>query len=331
MKFIALFLISFQLFAAGTLDIVKKRKSINCGINTSLPGFSFVDSSGNWQGMDVDFCRALSLAIFGNTTSVKFISLNAQQRFTALQSGEVDLLSRNTTNTLTRDTSIGLNFVSTYFYDGQAFMVKKSSGVTSAKQLNGASVCTQQGTTTELNLSDYFRANRMKLRPVVFENNDEVLAAFVKGRCDAFTTDASGLAAERSKFKKPDDYIILPERISKEPLAPAVRQGDEQWFDVVKWVGYALVNAEELGINSKNVEEMAKSKDPRIKRFLGKTPGVGKVIGLDEKWVQKVIKQIGNYGEIFQRNVGKDSVLKLDRGLNNLWTKGGLMYSPPFR
>ncbi|OIQ20563.1 MAG: amino acid ABC transporter substrate-binding protein [Bacteriovorax sp. MedPE-SWde] len=330
-KLLILALLSTSIFAGKTLDAIKKRGSLKCGVSTGLPGFSYPDSKGNWVGIDVDFCKALSIAIFGNGSRVKYVSLNAQQRFTALQSGEIDVLSRNTTNTLSRDTSTGLNFTTPLYYDGQAFMVRKKSGITSAKQLNGASVCTQQGTTTELNMSDYFRANRMKLRPVVFESNDEVVQSFVKGRCDAFTTDASGLAAERSKFKKPEDFVILPEIISKEPLAPAVRQGDDEWFDIVKWTMFALIQAEELGLNSKNVDTFKKSKDPRIKRFLGRTPGVGKSINLDEKWAYNVVKKLGNYGEIYEANIGMNSPLKLKRGLNSLWTNGGLMYSPPFR
>ncbi|EQC51043.1 amino acid ABC transporter substrate-binding protein [Bacteriovorax sp. DB6_IX] len=330
-KLLILALLSSSVFAGKTLDAIKKRGNLKCGVSTGLPGFSFPDSKGNWKGIDVDFCKALSIAVFGNASRVKYVSLNAQQRFTALQSGEIDVLSRNTTNTLTRDTSTGLNFTTPLYYDGQAFMVRKKSGITSAKQLNGASVCTQQGTTTELNVSDYFRANRMKLKPVVFESNDEVVQSFVKGRCDALTTDASGLASERSKFKNPEDFVILPEIISKEPLAPAVRQGDDEWFDIVKWTMFALIQAEELGLNSKNVDSFKKSKDPRIKRFLGRTPGVGKSIGLDEKWAYNVVKLLGNYGEIYEANIGINSPLKLKRGLNSLWTDGGLMYSPPFR
>ncbi len=325
------FLSQSSTFAGKTLETIKKRGNLTCGVSTGLPGFSSPDSKGNWKGLDIDFCKALSVALFGNESRVKYVSLNAQQRFTALQSGEIDVLSRNTTNTLSRDTSTGLNFTYPIYFDGQAFMVKKASGVKSAKDLSGASVCTQQGTTTELNMADYFRANRMKLRPVVFESNDEGVQAFVKGRCDVLTNDASGLAAERSKFKKPEDYIILPEIISKEPLAPAVRHGDDEWYDIVKWTVFALINAEELGINSKNIDTFKRSKDPRVKRFLGKSPGVGKSIGLDEKWIFNIISKVGNYGEIFERNVGSQTPLKLKRGLNDLWTKGGLLYSPPFK
>lgn len=317
--------------ASSTVNDIKKRGSLKCGVSQGLPGFSYPDGSGVWKGLDVDFCRALAVAVLGDDKKVQYVSLNAQQRFTALQSGEIDVLSRNTTNTLTRDTSTGLNFTTPIYYDGQGFLVRKSSKITSALQLNGASVCTQQGTTTELNLSDYFRANRMSLKPVVFENNDEVVQSFVKGRCDAYTTDASGLAAERSKFTNPDDYIILPEVISKEPLSPAVRHGDDEWFDIVKWTMFALLEAEELGINSSNAPEFLKSKDPRVKRFLGISPGNGQAIGLDEKWAYNIILKVGNYSEIFETNVGMKSSLKLSRGQNALWNNGGLMYAPPFR
>lgn len=324
-------LISSQTFAGTTLKNIKKKGFIQCGVSQGLAGFSSPDSKGNWYGIDVDICKALAAAIFKDENKVKYTSLSAQQRFTALQSGEVDILSRNTTKTLSRDTSLGLNFGPVIYYDGQAFMVRKKDGIKSAKELGGASVCTQQGTTTELNLADYFRANRIKFKPVVFENNDEVTQAFLKGRCDALTTDASGLASERSKLKNPNDYIILPEIISKEPLAPAVRHGDDQWLDIVSWTVSALIAAEEMGINSKNIDSFMKSKDPKIKRFLGITPGNGKMLGLDERWAYNSIKRVGNYSEIFERNAGKDSPLKLERGLNALWTKNGLMYSPPLR
>lgn len=318
-------------YAGKTLDSVKKKGFVQCGVSTGLAGFSSPDSKGEWSGLDISVCRAVAAAIFGDPRKVKFTALSAQQRFTALQSGEVDLLSRNTTNTLSRDSSLGLNFAPVTYYDGQAFMVRKKDGIKSALELSGASVCTQQGTTTELNLADYFRANKMKLKPVVFESNDEVNLAFLKKRCDVLTTDASGLASERSKLKNPDDYIILPEVISKEPLAPAVRQGDDEWLDIVTWSVYALINAEELGINSKNIETFMKSKDPRIKRFLGITPGNGKSLRLDEKWAYNIVKKVGNYSEVFEEHIGKHSPLKLERGLNGLWTKGGLMYSPPMR
>ncbi len=316
---------------AGTLDKIKKKGHVSCGVSQGLAGFSAPDGLGVWNGIDVDICRALAAAIFKDPKKVKFVSLSAQQRFTALQSGEIDILSRNTTNTLSRDTSLGLNFAPVIYYDGQGFMVRKKDGIKSAKDLSGASVCTQQGTTTELNLADYFRANRMKLKPVVFESNDEVTQAFLKGRCDALTTDASGLASERSKVKNPNDYIILPEIISKEPLAPAVRHGDDKWLDVVTWTVNALLTAEELGISSKNIDSFKKTRDPKIARFIGKTIGNGKALGLDEKWAYYIIKTVGNYSEIFERHVGKDSPLKLERGLNALWNKGGIMYSSPMR
>ncbi len=317
--------------AQNTLNAIQKRGHLKCGVSAGLPGFSSPDSAGKWTGLDVDFCRALAVAIFNDDKKIQYISLNAQQRFTALQSGEIDVLSRNTTNTLSRDTSTGLNFTAPIYYDGQGFMVTKASGIKNALGLNGASVCTQQGTTTELNLSDYFRSKKMKLKPVVFENNDEVLQAFVKGRCDAYTTDASGLAAERTKLKKPEDYIILPEIISKEPLSPAVRHGDDVWFDVVKWTLYVFIEAEELGITKSNAASFLKSEDPRVKRFLGVIPGNGQAMGLDEKWAYNIIVKIGNYGEIFETNVGLKSPLKLSRGLNAQWNRGGLMYAPPFR
>jgi general L-amino acid transport system substrate-binding protein len=317
--------------AGPTLDKVKSQGLV-CGVSTGLAGFSLADSQGKFTGLDVDVCRAIAAAISGDPGKVKFVPLTAQQRFTALQSGEVDLLSRNTTWTLQRDTQLGLNFAPTTYYDGQGFMVPKKLGVKSAKELNGATVCVQPGTTTELNLSDYFRANKMQFKPVVIEKLDEVEAAYFSGRCDVYTTDASGLAATRiSKAPKPDDHVILPEIISKEPLAPAVRHGDDEFFDIVKWTVYALIEAEEKGINSKNVDEMLKSDDPTVKRLLGVTEGMGKALNLSEKWAYNAIKMVGNYGEIYERNVGKDSPLKLERGLNDLWTRGGLQYAMPIR
>lgn len=328
---VALFL-STATCAESILDKVKKRKSLNCGTTMGVAGFSAPDSKGNWTGIEVDVCRAVAAAVLGDAKKVKFIPLSGQARFTALQSGEIDLLSRVTTWTLTRDTSLGLNFGPTVFYDGQGFMVRKKDNVKRIKDLNGATICTQQGTTSELNLADYFRANRIKMKTVVFESNDEVTQAFFKGRCDAFTNDASGLVAERSKTKNPDDYIILKEVISKEPLGPAVIHGDDQWFDIVKWSVFSMISAEEYGINSSNVDEMKKkTKVPNIKRLLGVTVGNGKSLGLDEDWAYNIIKQVGNYGEVFERNIGQGSPLKLERGLNALWTQGGLMYAPPIR
>jgi general L-amino acid transport system substrate-binding protein len=328
---LVLTLITQTAFAGKTFDTIKKRGSVKCGVTTGLAGFSAPNSKGEILGLDADICRAVAAAMFGDAKKVKFVQLSAVARFTALQSGEVDLLSRVTTYNLSRDTSLGFNFAPVTYYDGQAFMVRKKAKLTSALQLNKATVCVQQGTTTERNLADYFRANRMTYKGVVFESNDEVANAFASGRCDAFTTDSSGLAAERTKFKKPEQYMILPEVISKEPLAPVVRHGDDQWLDVVTWSVYALLEAEELGINSKNVDSFKKSKNPSIKWFLGHNKGNGKSLGLSETWAYNVIKEVGNYSEIFERTVGKNTPLKLERGLNALWTNKGLMYAPPLR
>lgn len=318
--------------AGPTFDKVKQAGTLVCGVSTGLAGFSQPDNQGHYTGLDVDVCRALAAALFGDANKVKYVPLTAQQRFTALQSGEIDILSRNTTWTLQRDAELGINFAPVVYYDGQGFMVPKKLNVKSAKELNGATVCVQPGTTTELNLADYFRTNHMTFKPLVIEKLDEVVAAYFSGRCDVFTTDRSGLAAIRTgRAPNPDDQVILPEVISKEPLAPAVRQGDDQWHDIVDWVVYALIEAEEKGITSKNLDEMLKSDDPDIKRMLGVTPGMGKALGIDEKWAYNAVKAVGNYGEIFDRNVGKDSPLKLDRGINNLWTHGGLMYAMPIR
>src|SRR5580692_4102969 len=318
--------------AGPTLDKVKQNGALTCGVPTGVPGFAQPDDQGKYTGFDVDICRAISAAIFGQPDKVKYVPLTAQQRFTALQSGEVDILSNNTTWTLQRDTQLGLNFGPVVFYDGQGFMVPKKLGVKTGKDLNGATICVQPGTTTELNLADYFRANKMEFKPVVIEKLDEALSAFFSGRCDVFTGDSSARSANRlSQAPNPDDYVILPERISKEPLAPVVRHGDEEWDDIVRWVVYALIEAEEKGITQKNVDDMAKSDDPNIKRMLGVTPGMGKALGLDEKWAYNEIKLVGNYGEIFDRTLGKDTELKFDRGLNNLWTHGGLLYAMPIR
>jgi general L-amino acid transport system substrate-binding protein len=322
---------------AGTLDDVKQKGFIQCGVSQGLPGFSNPDSNNNWTGMDVDFCRAVAAAIFNDPSKVKFTPLSAKERFTALQSGEIDVLSRNTTWTMSRDTSLGLKFAGVMYYDGQGFMVRKSLGVDSALKLDGATVCTNTGTTTELNLADFFKANNMKYQVVAIENSDEVVKAYDEGRCDVFTTDQSGLYAERLKMKNPDDNIVLPEIISKEPLGPVVRQGDDAWFNVVKWTYYALLNAEELGITQANVEEMKASTNPEIKRVLGvknedgSAAGFGTGIGLDEEWVVYILKGVGNYGEIFERNVGANTPLKIARGVNALWKNGGLQYAPPIR
>jgi general L-amino acid transport system substrate-binding protein len=318
--------------AGETLDKIKAAGQFSCGVQTGVAGFAQPDSAGVYSGFNVDICKAISAALFGDPGKVKYVPLTAQQRFTALQSGEVDILSNNTTWTLTRDTDLGLNFAPVVFFDGQGFMVAKKLGVKSAKELNGATICVSPGTTTELNLADYFRANKMEYKPVVIEKIDEVTSAFFSGRCDVYTTDASGLAAVRmGRASNPDDYVILPERISKEPLAPVVRHGDDQWHDVVDWVVYALMQAEESGITQANLPEMMKSDDPSIKRMLGVTPGMGKALGVDEAWMANAIKAVGNYGEIFERNLGTGSPLKIDRGLNNLWTKGGLIYPMPIR
>jgi general L-amino acid transport system substrate-binding protein len=321
--------------AGKDLDAIKARGALVCGVGTGTAGFMLADSTGKWVGLDVDVCRAVAAAIFGDAEKVKYVPLTSQQRFTALQSGEVDVLSNNTTLTLTRDTALGLDFTAVTYYDGQGFLVNKKLGVKSAKELNGATVCVAPGTTTELNLADYFRANKMSFKPVVIEKIDEIRSAFFAGRCDVYTTDASSLAATRAANVPPprtfDDFLILPEIISKEPLGPVVRHGDNQFADIVRWALYAMVEAEEYGINSKNVDEMLKSDNPTIKRILGTTPGMGKALGVDEKWVYNIVKQVGNYGESFDRNVGKDSALKIDRGLNKLWSQGGLQYAPPIR
>jgi general L-amino acid transport system substrate-binding protein len=318
--------------AGTTFDAVKQKGYVQCGVNTGLAGFSAPDSAGKWTGIDVDVCRAVAAAMFGDAEKVKYTPMSAQQRFPAIQSGEVDILSRNTTWTLTRDTAAGLNFAPPIYYDGQGFLVSKALNVKSAKELDGATVCVQSGTTTELNLADFFRTHNLKYTPVVIEAEDEVVAAFFSGRCDVFTSDVSQLAGVRaSKASKPEDYVILPDVISKEPLAPAIRHGDDQWFDLVKWSVYAMIQAEEFGINSKNVDEMTKSTNPDIQRFLGVTPGLGKALGVDEKWAYTIVKTVGNYGEVFDRNVGPKSALKLERGINALWTNGGLQYAPPAR
>lgn len=316
---------------AGTLDDVKAKGFVQVGVNGDLYGFGKPDEKGVWRGLDVDTGRAVAAAVFGDAEKIKYTPLTAVTRFTALQSGEVDVLCRNATRTLSRETALGLNFVQVNYYDGQGFLIPKSLGVKSAKELDGAAVCVLPGTTTELNVADYFRSTGMKMKPVVIENTAELAQAFFAGRCDCLTSDASQLAGTRAVAPNPDDYIILPEIISKEPLAPAVRHGDDQWYDVVNFSVLALINAEELGITSKNVDDMLKSKDPKIQRFLGVSPGNGKALGLDEKFAYNIIKQVGNYGEIFERNVGKDTPLNIERGLNALWTDGGLMYSPPFK
>jgi general L-amino acid transport system substrate-binding protein len=316
---------------AGTLDEVKAKGVLVAGVNAGLAGFSMPDEKGVWKGLDADTARAIAVAVLGDANKVKFVALTAVQRLPALQSKEIDVLCRNTTITLTRETTNGLNFVHVNYYDGQGFMVPKKLGLKSAKELKGATVCVLPGTTTEMNAADYFRKNAMEWKPLVIENNAELNKAFFAGRCDCITSDASQLAAIRAVAPNPDDYIILPQIISKEPLAPVVRHGDDQWYDIVNWSVMALIEAEELGIDSKNVDNMIKSTDPNVQRFLGVTPGMGKALGVDDAWAYNIIKQVGNYGEIFERNVGKDTPLKLERGLNALWFNGGLMYSYPFR
>jgi general L-amino acid transport system substrate-binding protein len=314
-----------------TLDTVKQRGTLSCGVNIGLAGFSQPDDKGNWTGLDVDYCKAIAAAVFGDATKVKYVPTTAKERFTALQSGEIDVLIRNTTWTTARDSSLGLIFAGVNYYDGQGFMVKKALGVKTAKELNGATVCVQTGTTTELNLADYFKANKMTYKPVVFEKLDETVQAYLAGRCDVYTTDQSGLYSIRVQQPKPDDHVVLPEIISKEPLGPSVRQGDDQWLTVVKWVHYALLNAEEAGITQANVGEMLNSTNPEVKRILGKDGELGKGIGLSNDFVVNVVKAVGNYGELFERNVGTGSRLNIARGLNNLWNKGGIQYAPPLR
>ena len=313
---------------AGTLEDVKKAGFVKCGVSTSLAGFSAADDKGNWKGLDVDICRGVAAAVLGDATKVKFSPLTAKERFTALQSGEIDILSRNTTWTLTRDASLGLNFAGVNYYDGQGFMVSKKLGVDSVLKLDGAAICIQAGTTTELNLSDYFKANNMKYKAITFDTNDQTIEGFKSGRCDVLTTDQSGLYSLRLKLENPDDAIVLPEIISKEPLGPVVRQGDDVWFNIVRWTLNVMINAEEMGVTSKNVDEMKKSKDPAIGRLMG---GQGEKLKLDDSWSYNIIKQVGNYGESFEANVGAGSPLKIERGVNALWNKGGIMFAPPIR
>lgn len=335
-RFVLIAVLIVSLFAAapavaGTLQDVKAKGFIRVGVNEGLFGFSKPDDKGVWRGLDVDTARAISAAVFGSPDKLKFVPLTAKTRFTALQSGEIDVLTRNATRTLTRETALGLNFVHVNYYDGQGFLIPKKLGVKSAKELDGATVCVLPGTTTELNVADYFRANNMSMKPVVIESTPELSKAFFAGRCDCLTSDASQLAGARAIAPKPADYMILPEIISREPLAPAVRHGDDQWYDIVDFSVMAMIEAEFLGITSKNVDAMLKSKVPQIRRFLGVTPGNGEALGLDEKWAYNVVKMVGNYAEVFERNVGVNTPLKLERGLNALWTNGGIMYTPPFK
>jgi general L-amino acid transport system substrate-binding protein len=325
-----------SLFATGasaqaTLNSVKEKGFLTCGSNTGLAGFSVADAQGNWTGLDVDLCRAIAAAIFNDPTKVRYIPLAAKDRFTALQSGEVDVLIRTTSHTMSRDTQLSLDFPTINYFDGQGFMVRKKLGLSSAKELNGASICTQQGTTTELNLADYFRTNTMRYQVVAFSNSDEVFVAYQAGRCDALTNDVSGLYSVRQKASAPDDHIVLPEIISKEPLGPAVRHGDNNWGDIVRWVHNAMLNAEELGVTKANVDQMKTSDNPEIKRLLGTEGKFGEAVGLTNDWAVRIIKHVGNYAESFDRNVGEGSRLKIKRGQNALWTKGGLQYGLPIR
>jgi general L-amino acid transport system substrate-binding protein len=316
---------------AATLEDVKAKGFVECGINHGLPGFSERDEKGYWRGMDVDVCRGVAAAIFGDASKVKFIPLTAQERFTALQSGEVDVLSRNTTWTMTRDTALGLNFAGVTYYDGQGFMVRKKLGIASVLELSGTTVCTQSGTTTEMNVADYFNSKKMPFKLLTFGKAEETVQAYDTGQCDAFTADASQLYAFRLRLKKPDAHMILPEIISKEPLGPVVRQGDDQWFNLVKWTVFTLLDAEELGITGANVEEMRSSGNPAIRRLLGVEGDLGRKLGLDNDWAVRLISAVGNYGEIFDRNVGRGSPLNIARGVNRLWNQGGIQYAPPAR
>ena len=316
---------------AQTLKTITDRGMLSCGVSQGLPGFSAPDDKGNWTGLDVDVCRAIAAAIFNDPTKVKFVPLSAKDRFTALQSGEIDVLSRNSTWTLSRDTALGVNFAGVTYYDGEGFMVRKSLKVNSALELNSASICVQTGTTHEQNVADYFKGNNMKYEVIAFGTADETIKAYESGRCDVFTSDVSQLYAERLKLSNPADHGVLPEVISKEPLGPLVRHGDDQWFDIVKWTVFAMINAEELGITQRNVDEMAKSDKPELKRVFGTDGNLGEQLGLTKDWVSRIVRAVGNYGESFERNVGAGSKLGIARGLNQLWNKGGIQYAPPIR
>ena len=323
---------STSAFAGKTLDAVKQRGTVQCGVSSGVAGFSSPDDKGHWSGFDVDVCRAVAAAVLGDPEKVSFVPLNAQQRFTALQSGQVDVLSRNTSWTLTRDASLGLNFTAITYFDGQGFLLPKKLKVNSAKQLKNAQVCVQSGTTTEKNLADYSKANKLGVKPVVFDTYEASLKAFFSGRCQAFTADASALASVRNKeAPNPDDYLILPELISKEPLGPAVRRGDDEWFAIVKWTVFAMQESEELGLTRANVDQMKSSIDPSVQRMVGGGEDMGKLLGLDKQWAYRIVKAVGNYGEVFERNIGSQSPLKLPRGANKLWNQGGLIYAPPIR
>jgi general L-amino acid transport system substrate-binding protein len=324
--------LSLPAHAGKTLDAVKARGQVVCGVNTSGPGFSNADSQGRWTGLDVDFCRAVAAAVLSDASKVKFVPLNSQQRFSSLQAGEIDVLSRNSTWTLTRDASLGVLFTGINYFDGQGFMVPKKLKIDSAKKMNGATVCVQAGTTSEKNVADYFGAHNMKYKPVVFDTAEAITSAFFAGRCQVYTTDMSDLAGARTKAPNADDYVILPEVISKEPLGPSVRRGDDEWFEIVRWTLFAMLEAEEEGLTQANVDQQkATNKDPGVQRFLGVSEDTGKLLGLDKEWAYRVVKEVGNYGESFERNLGPKTPIGLPRGVNNLWTKGGLMYAPPIR
>ncbi len=328
---LALAVATTSALAGPTLDQVKKRGQLVCGVNPGIAGFGLPDDKGNWTGFDVEFCRAVASAIFNDPTKIRFVALSAKDRFTALQSGEIDLLSRNTTWTQSREVGQGLEFGAITYYDGQGFMVRKKLNVSSALELSGASICVQQGTTTELNLADFYRTHNMKYESIVFATADEAIKAYDSGRCDSFTTDMSQLYSVRTKLGAPDDHVILPEVISKEPLGPAVRQGDDQWYNLVKWTHYAMVGAEEAGVTTANVDDKMKDPNPDIKRLLGSEGNFGEGLGLTPDWAYRIIKNVGNYGEVFDRNVGEGSKLKIKRGINALWTNHGLQYPPPIR
>ncbi len=316
---------------ASTLEDVKKQGYLKCGVSQGLAGFSSVDDTGKWSGLDVDVCRAVAAAVFGDASKVKYRPLSAKERFAALQTGEIDLLSRNTTWTISRDVNLGVNFTGTTYFDGQGFLVRKELGVKSALELDGSTVCSNQGTTTEQNTADFFRSHKMKYDIVVFEKSDEVVRAYETGRCDVYTTDRSGIAAQRLKLAKPDEHMILPEVISKEPLGPLVREGDDQWFNIVKWSVFAMINAEDLKVSQSNIASFKETLNPKIRRLLGHEGSFGKMLGLEENWAKSIITQVGNYGEVFERNLGLKTPLKLKRGMNNLWSNGGIMYAPPIR
>ena len=328
---VAVFGLTTTVAMADTLADIKKKGFIQCGVAPSTPGFALPDASNNWSGLDVEYCKALAAAVFNDVNAVRYTPLTSTERFAALANGEVDVLSRTTTWTMGRDTSLGITFTGVTYYDGQGFMVRKADGITSASQLSGATICIEKGTTTELNAADYFASHNLEYKPVVFEAEDETVKAFEDGRCDVFTTDSSALAGERALFANPDDCIILPEIISKEPLGPVVRQGDPIWFNISRWTYYALLDAEELGVTSKNVDEMLGSDNPEIKRLLGVEGDFGTPMGLDKDWAYRIVKLVGNYAEIFDKTVGPNTPLKLARGLNALWKDGGIQYAPPIR